>query len=298
MPRTFTTLLLACCFSLPLGAGLARAQVFASTDELAFDRTESWAMKYYASLALFTGMGVPDRMGAGAIDVGFEASYVPQLTEDQRRVGFEGTKVEDLNRTHFFGRIRGTIGLSENYSLFLAYLPPIDIGGIKPNLFAAGIGRPFRVTDSFRVGVRGFGQLGTITGDITCSADEIANGPNPFQCESPSNDRLDQRLLGLELTGGYVTGSPFRPYFGVSFNYLDLKFHVDAAYAGIVDQTLQTTHGGTVSLTGGLTYVANEKWRFTGEMFYSWLSVVRPPSTSSVNDGLLNARFLVTYRIH
>jgi hypothetical protein len=76
-----------------------------------------------------------------------------------------------------------------------------------------------------------------------------------------------------------------------------LKFHVGAAYAGIVDRTLETTHGGTVSLTGGLTYVANEKWRVTGEMFYSWLSVVRPPSTSSVSDGLLNARFLVTYRI-
>lgn len=290
-------LALASSISLSAGSGLARAQVFDGTEELAFDRTESWAMKYYASLALFTGMGVPDRMGAGAIELGFEGSTVAQLTEDQRRVGFEGTKVEDLNRTRLFGRVRGRIGLSESYSLDLAYLPPIDVGGTKPNLFAAAIGRPFQVGESFRVGVRGFGQLGTITGDITCSADEIANGPNPFQCESPSNDQLDQRLVGLELTGGYVSESRFRPYFGVSFNYLDLKFHVDAAYSGIVDRTLQTTHGGTVSLTGGLNYVANEKWRLTGELFYSWLSVVRPPSTSSVNDGLLNARLLVTYRI-
>jgi hypothetical protein len=255
-------------------------------------------MKYYASLALFTGMGVPEPLGAGAIDLGFEASTVPQLGEDQRRVGFEGTKVEDLNRTHLFGRVRGRIGLSESYSLDLAYVPPIDVGGIKPHLFAAAVGRPFQVGESVRVGVRGFAQLGTIRGDITCSADEIANGPNPFQCESPSNDSLDQRLVGLELTGGYVTDGPWRPYFGVSFNYLDLRFQVDAAYSGIVDRTLQTTSGGMISLTGGLTYAVDAKWRVTGEIFYSPLSVVRPPSTSSTNDGLLNARFLVTYRIH
>jgi hypothetical protein len=296
MKRSLATLSLTLAVSVV--PGLARAQVFESTEALAFDRTESWAMKYYASLSLFTGMGVPDRMGKGAIDLGFEGSTVPQLSEDQRRVGFEGTKVEDLNRTHFFGRVRGRIGLSESYSLDLAYLPPIDVGGIKPHLFAAAIGRPFQVGESFRVGVRGYGQIGTIKGDITCSADEIANGPNPFGCESPSSDALNQKIVGLELTGGYVSEGPWRPYFGVSFNYLDLEFQVDASYSGIVDHTLQTTSGGTVALTGGLTYVAGPKWRLSGEVFYSWLSVTRPPSTSSTNDGLLNARFLVTYRIH
>lgn len=296
MKRSFVVIPLAVAVSLA-GTALARAQVIESTEELSFDRPESWAMKYFASLAILSGMGVPERMGAGAIDVGFEGSTVPQLSEDQRRVGFAGTKVEDLNRTSFFGRVRGRLGLSRTYSLDLAYLPPFDIGGTKPHLFAAGIGRPFQVGKSFRFGVRGYGQLGTIKGDITCSADEIANGPNPFRCESPSNDKLDQRILGVELTGGYVSESPFRPYFGVSVHYLDLKFHVDAAYSGIIDHTLQTTRGGTVSLTGGLTYVANQKWRITGEMFYSPLSVVRPPSTTSTNDGLLNARFLVTYRI-
>jgi hypothetical protein len=276
----------------------ALAQSLEGTEEIAFDRPESWAMKFYTSVTLFTGMGVPDKMGKGAFDLGFEGGFVPQLSEDQRRVGFEGTKVEDLNRTSFIGRVRGRIGLSENYSLELGYIPPIEMNGVKANVFSAAIGRPFQAGESFRLGIRGYGQIGTIEGDITCSADEVENGPNPFECEEPSNDEETQRVLGVEITGGYVSESPLRPYFGVGLNYMDLEFQVDARYSGVEDHTLLVTNGGTVSLAGGLEVAANENWRFTGELFYSWLSVVRPPSTSSENDGLLNFRFLVAYRFH
>lgn len=274
----------------------AVAQTLEGTEEIPFDRTESWAMKYFTSVTLFTGMGVPDKMGKGAFDIGFEGGFVPELSEEQRQVGFEGTKVEDLNRTSFIGRVRGRIGLSENYSLELGYIPPIEMNGVKANVFSAAIGRPFQAGESFRLGVRGFGQIGTFEGDITCSADEVENGPNPFGCEAPSNDEETQRVLGVEITGGYVSEGPLRPYFGIGLNYMDLEFQVDADYRGVDDHTLLVTNGGTVSLTGGVNYVANEKLRLTGELFYSWLSVVRPPETTSENDGLFNFRFLVTYR--
>jgi hypothetical protein len=274
----------------------AVAQTLEGTEEIPFDRTESWAMKYFTSVTLFTGMGVPDKMGKGAFDIGFEGGFVPQLDEDQRLVGFEGTKVEDLNRTSFIGRVRGRIGLSENYSLELGYIPPIEMNGVKANVFSAAVGRSFQAGESFRLGVRGFGQIGTIKGDITCSAREIEEGPNDFQCEAPSNDEETQRVLGVEITGGYVSEGPLRPYFGIGLNYMDLEFQVDADYHGVDDHTLLVTNGGTVSLTGGVNYVANEKLRLTGELFYSWLSVVRPPDTSSENDGLFNFRFFVAYR--
>jgi hypothetical protein len=280
----------------PSGVPAVAQEVLEGTEELDFDRTESWAMKYYTSLTLFTGLGVPDKMGKGAFDLGFEGGIVPQLSEDQRRVGFEGTKVEDLNRTSFLGRVRGRIGLSENYSLELGYIPPIELNGVKANVFSAAIGRPFQAGESFRLGVRGFGQIGTIEGDITCSAREIEEGPNDFLCEEPSNDEETQRVLGVEVTGGYVSEGPLRPYFGIGLNYMDLEFQVDARYSGIEDHMLQVTNGGTVSLTAGVNYVATEKLRLTGELFYSWLSVVRPPETTSQNDGLFNFRFLVAYR--
>jgi hypothetical protein len=293
MKRLFTFLVLLTV----IGSEESRAQnVIEGTEDLDFDRPESWAMKYFASLSLLTGMGVPDPMGKGAIALGFEGGYVPQLSEEERRVGFEGTKIEDLNRTHFFGRIRGKIGLGEKYVLELAYLPPFDVGGTKPNLFAAALGRPFVLSDTFQLGLRGYTQIGTIEGDITCSSDDL-EGENPFRCEAPSNDELGQFLLGAELTAGYVSDSPFRPYVGIAFNYLDLEFQIDARYSGLVDRTLQFTDGGTVSITTGLAWVPTPKWTITGEIFYSWLSITRPPATSSSNEGLLNGRFLVSYRI-
>ena len=88
-----------------------------------------------------------------------------------------------------------------------------------------------------------------------------------------------------------------QPYVGLAFNYLDLEFQVNALYQGLDDRVLQLTDGGTISMTGGVRIIASEKVRFAGEVFYTWLSVLRPPATSSGNDGLLNARFIVTYRL-
>ena len=282
-------------------AGGARAQeTIKLTEELDFDRPESWGMKYFASLGLLTGMGVPERLGAGGVVLGFEGGLVPQLDEEQRRIGFNGTKLEDVNKTRFFGRLRGAIGLSEHYSLDLAWTPPLEVGGAKPHLFAVGIGRPFDLSPAWRLGVRAYGQIGSIEGDITCSADEVAAGPdpdrNPFACEAPSTDSLKQGILGAEVSVGYVAGR-WRPYFGVAVNYMDLEFQVDARYSGVVDRTLQLTDGVTASITTGLGFVPSDRWSFSLELFYSRLTVDRPASPSTRTDGFLHGRFLVAYRV-
>src|SRR5262245_158168 len=172
--------------ALAVGAPIpARAQLLLDeTQTLDFDRPESWGMKYYASLALLTAMGVPERRAAGQVDLGFEGGYVPQMSDEERRIGFNGTKLEDVNKTKFFGRIRGSVGLGKGFALELAYTPPIELGGAKPNILALGLGRPFQLSDTWRLGVRGYGQIGKIEADITCSADEVAAGDdtqgNPF----------------------------------------------------------------------------------------------------------------------
>jgi hypothetical protein len=254
-------------------------------------------MKYFASLALFTSMGEPEAMGPGKIALGFEGGIVPQLSEDERRVGFDGTKVEDLNRTHFFGRVRGRIGLSGSAFLELGYLPPIELDGVKPHMFSVAVGRPFALGEALRIGLRGYGHLGSIEGDITCSAQEIEEGENEFDCAAPSNDDLSQRVFGGEITAGFGSG-PLRPYVGFAVNYMDLEFQIDALHSGVHDRTLELTDGTTIYVNGGATYAAGEKWRITGELFYSPLSVVRPPGTTSQNDPLFNFRLLVAYQIH
>ena len=169
--RCLQTILLAVALSAAAPVP-ARAQlVLAETETLDFDRPESWAMKYYASLALLTGGGVPQRRAAGEIVLGFEGGNVPHLSDAERRIGFNGTKLEDVNKTRFFGRVRGSVGLGKGVALELAYTPPIELGGARPNLFALALGRPFELGPSWRLGVRGYGQIGTIGGDITCSSE-------------------------------------------------------------------------------------------------------------------------------
>jgi hypothetical protein len=281
--------------------GHAHAQEAQPTEELSFDRPESWGMKYFASVGLLTGLGVPERLGAGGVSLGFEGGLVPQLSDEQRRIGFNGSKLEDVNKTRFFGRLRGAIGISDDYSLDLAYTPPLEVGGARPHLIAVGIGRPFSLSARWRLGVRAYGQLGSIEGDVTCSAGEVQAGAdpdlNPFLCEEPSADSMRQRLVGAEVSGGYRAGR-WRPYVGLALTYMDLEFQVDARYAGIHDRTLQLTDGVTVSVTTGIGFAPSERWRLSAELFYSWLSVERPPARATQNDGLLNGRFFIAYQIH
>jgi hypothetical protein len=265
-------------------------------------------MKYYTSLALLTSMGVPERKARGQLDFGFEGGHVPQMNDAERRLGSNGTSLQDVNKTRVFGRIRASVGLGKGIALELGYTPPVELGGAKPHFFALALGRPFRLSDAWRLGVRGYGQIGKIKGDITCSADQVAAGDdvarNPFLCVEPSKDASYQNVIGLELVGGYDGRSRLKPYVGLLASYMDLEFDINALYSDgrVQDHTVQLTSGTTLSATAGLTYAAGERWRVTAEVFYGWLSIVRPPlsppATSSANAGLLNGRVFVAYRVH
>jgi opacity protein-like surface antigen len=277
--------------------------VVADTERLGFDRPESWGMKYYASLALFTGLAAPQERAAGEIDLGFEGGDVPQLNDGERRIGFDGTKLEDVNKTSFFGRFRGSLGLGKGLALELGYTPPIAVGGATPNILALALERPFALSASWRLGLRGYGQVGTIRADVTCSAEEVTAGDdperNPFRCVEPSADESRQKIAGLEAVVAYGGASRLRPYAGLGFTHMNLEFDVNAVYSGgqVEDHTVQLTSGTTVYATAGLTVTASERVRVTAELFYSWLSVARPPATAPANEGLLNGRLSVSYRV-
>jgi len=289
-----------------LASAPVRAQqvVIDETENLAFDRPEAWGMKYYASLGILTSMGAPARPVPGEVVLGFEGATVPQLSDEERRLGFNGTKLEDVNRTSFFGRLRGSVGLGAGLALDLAWTPPIEFDGAKPNLLAAALSRPFSLSPSWRLGLRGYGQVGKIEADITCSADEVAAGndidQNPFLCVEPSQDESRQKVIGLEVVAGYDSGGRFKPYAGVAVSYMDLEFRVNALYgAGLIeDHGVQLADGTTVAALAGVTFAPSPRFWITGEAFYSWLSITRPPATSSSNEGFFNVRFFVNYKVH
>ena len=63
------------------------------------------------------------------------------------------------------------------------------------------------------------------------------------------------------------------------------------------ENSFAITDGVNLSITSGVGYAITPKLKITGEVFYTWLDVVRPPNTTGQNDGLFNLRFLLSYQI-
>jgi hypothetical protein len=286
----------------PVGAGAQTLKLAEGpAQELDFDSPEAWAMEWTASLTLLTSLGPPRLREAGELELGLELDWIPTLSEDERRVGFNGTKVEDFNRLDILPRPRLAVGLGWATTLELAYLPPVTVEGLTPNLFSAAIERPVLRSGDWTLGLRAYGQVGTVEGDITCPADEAAlppGGPgNEFGCMEPSDDAVSLRYLGLALTAGWrIPGtSDSDLHFGVYATHMDLEFQVDAITFGFHDRSLLHAEGWTTAVTAGASFPVSSRIRLGLEAFYSPLDVVRPPATAPENDPLFNLRSMISY---
>jgi hypothetical protein len=277
--------------------------VIAGREDLAFDRPEAWAMAWFAAVSLPTALTDPAPPAPGAVELGLEGGWIPTLSEEQRTVGFLGTKPEDLNRASVFGRLRLTAGLPGGWSATLGWVPPAEVGGIEPQLVSLAVGRPVWEGETLRLGARLVGQDGSFRGDITCPADAAAapDDPdrNPYNCEAPSRDEMSVRLLGVEVqAGARVARLPgVTPYLTVGWSTLDAEFQVDARYNGLVDRTVLLTDGDFWWATLGASWHPGDRLRLAAEVFYAPLDITRDPARGTENDPLLNVRAALAYRL-
>jgi hypothetical protein len=301
LPRTMLAggCLLALIASAATGGAI---ETISGKQELDFDRPESWAMKYFASVTLMTSIGPPRALKLGQLRVAIEGVWIPEVSDEHRVVGFNGTKAEDLNKLPAIGRLRITIGLPWKLSLTVSYLPPIEINGVEPNLLSLSLGRPFELRRNLTIGVATYGQYGMVEGSFTCSESEVRAAAdrtrNPFGCLEPSQDHVDLNYLGLELSASYriVPARRLEPYVSMGVNYMNLGFRVDARYADVIDHTHQATHGVTFSMTTGFLLPITHRLDLAAEVFYSPLTVQRPQNSSTTVEGLFNVRGLIAYR--
>jgi hypothetical protein len=277
-------------------------ETISGKQEIDFDRPESWAMKYYASLTLMTSIGPPRPLALGQLRVAIEGEWIPEVSDEQRVVGFNGTKAEDLNKLPAIGRLRMTVGLPWKLSLTVSYLPPISINGVEPNLLSLSLGRPFELRRNLTLGVATYGQYGFVEGAFTCPDSAVRAGGdparNPFGCLEVSQDHVDLNYLGLELSASYriVPAHRLEPYVSMGVNYLNLGFRVDARYGDVLDHTHLATHGVTFSTATGFVLPITRRLDLAAEAFYSPLTVQRPPHQSTAVEGLFNVRGLIAYR--
>jgi hypothetical protein len=297
------TLLLAA--ALLFAAGPARAERLDSREEIAAERPEAWAMRFFAAATQSTGFGVPERRGLGAIDLGAEIGSLPRLSERERTVGFDGTKTEDLNRAPAIVRPRLAVGIGGGFSLVADYVPPVEMDGIKPEVVSLAIERPLWESGRWRLGARLGAGSGNLEGDITCTRKEAAAGDdpiaNPFGCESASHDAQRFHWKNAEVELGHVfAGAPaLEAHLAVSAWRLDGVFRVDADYSGIEDYSRLAYHGTDWGVATGITWRRGPAWRFAGELFYAPLDVVRDPfgDGKKTTDAFWNLRLAIHYRL-
>ena len=297
--------LTAFAFALAFAAATPAASQFVldGREELAFDRPEAWAMAWFAAVSLPTALGDPSPSAAGAVELAVEGGWIPTLSEEQRTVGFLGTKPEDLNRTSAFGRLRLTAGLPGQWSVSAGVVPPVEIGGIEPALVSLAVGRPLWQGERALLGARLVAQDGRFRGDITCAEDAAAapGDPerNPYNCEAPSRDELRLRLYGVELQAATrLQRLPgVTPYASLGWSRLDAEFQVDARYNDLVDRTRLLTDGDLWWATVGASWSGGGRLRLSAEAFYAPLDVVRTAGGRVENDPLLNARAAISYRL-
>jgi hypothetical protein len=295
-----------CVALLPAFSSPAAAQmqmVMGPPEHLAFDRPESWALAYFASATLLSGLETPSTRRPGDVSIGLELGWLPRLNSTELRVGYDGLETEDLNKAPVIPRPRVTVGLPARLSLIVAGTPPVRMFGVKAALLAVGLERPLVETPRWSVGLRGYGQIGTARASYTCPASKLAFAPgepgNEDGCQAPSSDTATLRYAGAEASVAYQPAGRGRlsPHAAVGVAYMDVGFQVHALVFGYVDHTDMLSHGVIVSGSGGITSRLTSRLSMGLDVFYAPLQVRRGPGAPAQNDGLLNIRALMTYRL-
>ncbi len=275
----------------------------AGEDRLRSDAPEAWAMFYFASATSFSGFGTPRAREPGSVDVFLDLANIPHLGPEERRVGFDGEKREDLNKSPLFGRPGITIGLPWKTSLSVGYVPPIKLFGVRPNLVSLALERPLLERGPVTLGVRAHSQFGRIRGPYTCPGRVLKFEPgsdeNAFGCEAKSNDTAIQRYVGLELSGSYRIDAlrGLAPYLVLGVNYLNTEFHVHAFTFGEKDRTRLAADTWTFSLGGGVTFPLGDRIRLALGVLYTPLWVSNPPETPDESDSLVQVRGEISYQL-
>ena len=273
------------------------------TEELDATRTEAWAMRWFAAIATPTMFGVAGETEPWSFELALEGGSIPSLSEDERRVGFNGTKVEDINRSPLFGRPVARLGLPADFTLSAGWVPPIDFDGVTPNLVSLALARPIWTGERGRLGAQVFYLDGKIEGDISCPQSEVDAGDdpaaNPFGCEQASNDTMSITSWGLELGYTWRATTTVDLFVTGLWQQLDSEFQVRATYDGFVDRNRLVYDGDDYAWTAGVGWQTTAQLRLAGELFYSPLDVIRDPTGHgpSENDPLFNFRLMGTYKL-
>ena len=282
-----------------LGFDVRAQAVFREDEALAPDRPEAWAMNYFAASSLMTGFGESPALSPGRWEIAAELGHIPRLDEAQRRVGFNGFKTEDLNKSPVFGRLRLWLGLPAGWVAEVGYTPPLSIDGARArDLVAVAIGRRVFAHGRYALSARAFGQHGQAEGDITCPAilaGVVDSERNPYGCRAASNDRIDLHYYGVDLTSAW-TAAPWQWHAGLGVARTELEVQVDALTYDVRDRSRLTARDTLPFIALGASRELGTRWSVGLEILHVPLTVRRDPGAPRERDPLTSLRLQLRYR--
>jgi len=274
-----------------------------TNQHIAFDRPESWALKYFTSAFTISGLqppeASPEARRFGSITVGMELGWIPELSRAQQNVGFNGRAYNDLNKAPILARPSIRIGLPAKFSVLAAAPPPFRMFGVTPHILALGVERPLVDRRRWMVGWRASGQFGHVKGAFTCPQSVLEFAPdspqNPGHCIAESHDVASLRYIGTELQFSWRIGNKWIPHVASGINWMDGAMQVHALVARGIDNNRLWTHGKIWSESAGVSYLISPRVGLTVDAYYSPLSIRRTAASARENDGLFNVRALLSY---
>jgi hypothetical protein len=294
-----------------VGSGAATATAngatFNSNYHISFERPEAWGLKYFASVSLLSGLPAPPQPEGshpGTVTLSLEMDWLPQLSAGQQRIGFDGTAAEDLNKAPIFARPVVRVQLPRKFTVLAAAPPPFELFGVRTHLLALGVERPLVERGPWKVGWRGYGQVGSVKGAFTCPDSVLGFAPgsagNPTNCVGQSADVATLRYAGIEFEVSHTLrrNPKIVPHAAVGGSFLDTAFQTHAPVAAGLDETRLWTRGGIFTTSGGVTYLVSRRSAVTVDAFYTPLWVTREAGGPRTNDGLFNVRALLSYTFH
>lgn len=292
-------------FSCLFASVAASAQQVIGTDEvLAAERPEAWAMAFRGAAIQPLGVAGTPKPGRGGIALGIAMAEQPHISTARRRVGFDGSKLEDLNKGPAFAALWLSTGLGAHASVALGWTPPVTIDGARPHgLLALTLDSwPVRL-HKVQIGLRAFHQRGAVVGDITCDRDTAGFAPgseaNPFGCRAPSRDSFELRQSGLEAALLFGTETArWRPYLSVGLTRADYQTQIDAEVFSVRDRTRLGSRRTLRTIAVGVGVEPSPGWQAAVGLAWTPLSVRRPPLRERASDDLysLNLRLWRTLR--
>jgi hypothetical protein len=292
------------------GDAFAQERVNAPARHVRFDSPEGWALKYFTSATLLSGLQPPeteDREAPrrfGSVTLGVELGWLPELSAERARVGFSGRKGEELNKVPLLVRPSLRVALPGRFSVVAAGPPPFRMFGVTPRLLTLGVERPLLERDQWRLGWRAYGQTGWVRGAFTCPEKALAtpagSPDNPSGCIDESRDVARLRYAGTEVQWAYrIRQMPkLIPHGAVGVNLINSMFEVDASLETGLDRSRLWTRGVTFNGTAGVSYLLTQRLAFTVDVFYTPLWVRRGSNGPRENDGLFNVRALLSYTLN